>query len=279
MARPTSEPTRALPRLLLVAALLVFLAGLQLFVFPARTADWFAWTIEPGMTAVFLGAAYWSAAVLEVAGARAGTWRHARLAVGAVWLFTALTLVVTLVHLDRFHLGQDAPTSARLVAWGWLAIYTVVPVALGAVGLVELRHERRRPPVRRDPLPRPLRWLLLALGVVLVATGAVLLLDPGAAAATLWSWPLTPLTARAVGAWLVGLGWAAGHAGLIDDRAAVRMVGATGAAFVLLQLVALAREGEALTGGVPAAAYAAALVAVAVASVWILLLRPRRSQV
>jgi hypothetical protein len=56
--------TPAMRRLLLVAALLVFLAGLQLFVFPLRTADWFAWTVDSHMTAVFLGAAYWSSAVL-----------------------------------------------------------------------------------------------------------------------------------------------------------------------------------------------------------------------
>ena len=59
--------------LLVVAAVLVFLAGLQLTVFPTRTAEWFAWTIDVPMTAVFLGAAYWSSAVLEVAGARSRT--------------------------------------------------------------------------------------------------------------------------------------------------------------------------------------------------------------
>ncbi len=101
----------ALRRLLLVAAVLVFLAGLQLFVFPLRTEDWFAWTIAPPMTAVFLGAAYWSSAVLEIAGARAAGWAEARLAVGSVLVFTTLTLVVTLVHLDRFHLGAEHPAA------------------------------------------------------------------------------------------------------------------------------------------------------------------------
>ena len=43
---------------LLVAAALVFLAGVQLFVFPLRTDEYFAWTIASPMTAVFLGAAY-----------------------------------------------------------------------------------------------------------------------------------------------------------------------------------------------------------------------------
>lgn len=260
----------ALRLLLLVAAALVFLAGLQLFVFPRRTADWFAWTIEPPMTAVFLGAAYWSAAVLEIAGARSADWRRARLAVGSVLVFTTLTLVVTLIHLDRFHLGEEHPASARAVTVGWLTIYTVVPVALTWIGWRELRRARRvRRARERRPLPRGLRALLLALALVLVGAGVVLLADPGAAP-TLWPWPLTPLTGRAVGAWLVGLGWAAGHAGLVDDGPASGPVGATGVAFVLLELVALARHGDDLTWGPQATAYGVVLLALAVAATWLL---------
>ena len=107
--------TRGMRVLLVVAAVLVFLAGFQLTVFPTRTADWFSWTIDVPMTAVFLGAAYWSSAVLEVAGARSRTWGRARLTVWTVLVFTVLTLVVTLVHLDKFHLGAENPASARAI--------------------------------------------------------------------------------------------------------------------------------------------------------------------
>ena len=58
-------------RLLYVAAALVFLAGIPLFVFPERTDRYFAWTVDSRMTSVFLGAAYWSAIGLELAAARA----------------------------------------------------------------------------------------------------------------------------------------------------------------------------------------------------------------
>ena len=55
------------------AALLVFLAGVQAST-PSRsgTATHFAWTIASPMTAVFLGASYWSAVGLEF---QAGRWR------------------------------------------------------------------------------------------------------------------------------------------------------------------------------------------------------------
>jgi hypothetical protein len=264
--------------LLVLAAVLVFLAGLQLTVFATRTAEWFSWTIDVPMTAVFLGAAYWSSAVLEVAGARSRTWRSARVTVWTVLVFTVLTLVVTLVHLDKFHLGAEHPASARAVAWGWLAIYAGVPLAMVAGLVLQARAGGPAAGPATDavgvrPLPGGLRWLLVGLAVLLLAPGAALLVAPTWAADG-WPWPLTPLTARAVGAWLVGLGWAAAHARLVDDPGSVRPVGLTGVAFVALEAVALLRHGDALDwSGWQAAAYVAGLAWIAVVSAWILALR------
>lgn len=261
---------RGMRVLLVVAAGLVFLAGLQLFGFPDRTADWFSWTMQAPMTAVFLGASYWSSAVLEVAGARAGSWREARLSVWTVLVFTVLTLVVTLVHLDLFHLGAHHPASARAVTVGWLAIYVLVPVAMvlliwrqaGAPGAV-VPAERERP-------PRGLRVLLAVIAAALLGLGVALLLAP-LDAAQLWAWPLTELTGRAIGAWLVGLGWAAAHAVVADDLPSMRPLGLTGVTFVVLQGVALLRYGDALAWSTaPAVGYVAGLAVICGASGWIL---------
>ncbi|MDI3329775.1 MAG: hypothetical protein QJR09_03425 [Micrococcus sp.] len=265
--------------LLFLAAFLVFLAGVELFVFPLRTAEWFAWTVDPPMTAVFLGAAYWSAAVLEVAGARAASWSAARVAVWPVFVFTTLTLVVTLIHLDRFHLSSDHPPLARFATWMWLAIYVLVPVAMLVIGWVQLRA--RSPAATRGTaspatgtrvtLPLGVRVLLTAVTAVLLVVGVALLVAPVQAAA-LWPWPLTALTGRAVGAWLVGLGWAAGQAQWSGDARAVRTVGLTAVVFVLLQVIALLRYGQVLAWpGPPAIGYVAVLVAIGVASGWALL--------
>ncbi len=276
---PTAPLTQGMRRLLLVAAVLVFLAGLQLFGFPLRTADWFAWTIDAPMTAVFLGAAYWSSAVLEVAGAGSQTWDRARLAVWTVLVFTTLTLVVTLVHLDKFHLSAENPGSARGVTFGWLAVYAVVPVAMVALiwwqsrlpASAAGRGERQRPPT-------PLRVLLGVLAVVLLGLGVALLLVP-VDAAQLWPWTLTELTGRAVGAWLVGLGWAAAHALVIDHMPSIRPLAHTGAAFVILQTVALIRHGDALTWSSPTAVgYVVMLAVIGVVSGWILASRPSSQQ-
>jgi hypothetical protein len=271
--------TPGMRRLLLVAAFLVFLAGLQLFVFPQRTADWFSWTVDVPMTAVFLGASYWSSAVLEVAGARSRGWDRARLAVWTVMVFTALTFVVTLVHLDKFHLGAEHPTSARVVTVGWLAVYGVVPVLMVALAWQQTRQPRAGGAAgsARERPPAPLRGLLALLAVVLLGLGVALLVAP-LDAARLWPWTLTELTGRAVGAWLVGLGWAAAHSLLIDHLPAIRPLGLTGATFVVLQVLALARYGDALTWSSPTAiGYVAALAVVGVVAAWILAATQRRT--
>ncbi len=272
--RRDTAVTGTMRAILVLAGALVFLAGLQLTVFPRRTQDWFSWTIDAPMTAVFLGAAYWSSAVLEIAGARSPGWGRARLTVWAVLVFTTLTLVVTLLHLDKFHLGSAQPTSARVVAWAWMAIYAGVPVAMAAALVLQGRSvvaAGTGDAGRR--LPRGLRWLLVGLAGTLLASGVALLVAPDFAAGA-WSWPLTPLTGRAVGAWLVGLGWAAVHARLVDDTQWVRPLGLTGAVFVVLQCIALVRYGDAVEwSGWPATAYVVGLLWIAVVSGWILGLR------
>ena len=258
-------------RLLVVAAVLVFLAGVQLFCFPLRTDEYFAWTIDVPMTAVFLGASYWSAVGLELTAALSPRWAGARIAVPAVLVFTTITLVVTIVHIDRFHLDGDLSSSTRAVTWAWIAVYAIVPVLMVLAALGQRRHSTAVGPP--SGLPAAVRVTLVALAVVLGVVGVALLLAPGWASGG-WPWPLTDLTARAVGAWLVGLGIAAGHARLLDDVASIQPLAITGVAFGGFQLLALLRHGDVLDwGGAAAYAYVLALAVIAGVSTWALVQR------
>ncbi|MFJ5696645.1 hypothetical protein [Arthrobacter sp. NPDC093139] len=261
--------------LLYIAAFLVFLAGLVLFVFPLRTEEWFAWTVNPPMTAVFLGAAYWSSAGLEVTGARSANWDSARLAVWPVFVFTTLTLGVTLLHLDRFHLSPDTAPTAQVATWAWLAIYAIVPVAMLVISWMQIRSWRpatKSITAGRPVLPPALRLLLMGIAAVLLLYGVALLAVP-IPAATWWPWPLSELTARAIGAWLVGLGWAAAQGQLSGDLRTVRPVALTSVAFVILQVLALLRYGDALTWpSAPAIGFVTVLLAIGVAGGWALAL-------
>lgn len=261
--------------LLYIAAFLVFLAGLVLFVFPLRTAEWFAWTVNPPMTAVFLGAAYWASAGLEVTGARSMSWGSARLAVIPVFIFTTLTLAVTLIHLDRFHLSPANGLLAQVATWAWLAIYAAVPIAMLLISWMQIRSARpasKSVPHERPVLPPALRLLLVGIAGILLLYGAALLTIP-LAAATWWPWPLTELTARAVGAWLVGLGWSAAQGQSSRDLRTVRPVALTSVAFFVLQVLALLRYGDALRWATaPAIGFVAVLLAIGVAGGWALAL-------
>jgi hypothetical protein len=259
--------TRSVRALLLVAAGLVLLAGIPLFVFPLRTQEWFAWTVASPMTAVFLGASYWASAVLEVGGATAPTWSRARIAVPAVAVFTVLTLVASLLHLPLFHLGAEHAVASRAVAWGWLAVYVVVPVLMIGLLVRQRRRARGTAQVRSAPLPGWVRLLLVVLAVLLGAGGAALWLAP--AAAGWWGWELTPLTARAVGAWLLGLSVAAVHALVEDDVVRVRPLGWTSVAFVVLHAVAIARYGDQIRWASPGAVgYVLLLACLLLLGVW-----------
>src|SRR5438876_1989264 len=255
------RPLTTLMRYLLYAAsVLVFLAGFQLTVFTEQTATYFAWTVLPPITAAFLGAAYWAAVPVEVLAAREATWAKARIAVPAIWLFTTLTLVVTLVHFDSFHFSSPIP-SAKAAAWFWLAIYAGVPVAMLVIGLLQLRAPGGDPP-RGPPAPMWMRIAVLAQGVGMLAVGVGLLLAPDVVK-QVWPWLRTPLTARAIGAWLIGIGFAAFHASRENDFLRIRPLGGGYIAFAILQFIAIARySGDVNWSSVAAWVYAAFLASV-----------------
>jgi uncharacterized membrane protein len=205
---------------------------------PSATDRLFAWTIEPPITAAFLGGGYLAGFVLSAATLRAGRWEVARVPVLTVLVFVLLTLAATLLHLDRFHLGAERVT-AHLAAWIWLGVYLVVP----GIALAVVRAEWRRPPGPTErPLPMPawLAALLAAEGAVLFVVGVTLFVAPDVAS-PMWPWPLTPLTARVVAAWLVALGAAALLVHRERDLIRLRASSMTYAVFGLAQLGAVAR--------------------------------------
>ena len=175
---------------------------------------------------------------------------------------------MTLVHLDLFHLDADLPLRTRAVTWAWIAVYAARPAADGAsrIAISGASASRCRRP---SGLPALVRVTLVGLAALLLGLGVALLLAPGWADGA-WPWALTPLTGRAVGAWLVGLGVAAAHARLLDDRPSLRPLAITGVLFGLLQAVAVLRYGDELDGGLRSLAFGAVILVLASVSAWAL---------
>ncbi|MGE0281214.1 MAG: hypothetical protein AB7P20_11475 [Rhizobiaceae bacterium] len=233
-----ADTTAAMRRLLLVAALLVLIMGIPLFIASTATETYFAWTIATPLTAAFLGASYWAAGILEFLASREHKWSNARIAVPAVFLFTVLTFVITLIHIDRFHFSAKLAITLA-VTWAWLIVYAVVPVVMVIIMIFQ-RRDRGGDLPRTAPLTDVMRFMLAVQGAVLGIAGLILLLAP-AAAIPLWPWSLTPLTAHAIGAWLLSVGFAVIHAVWENDYRRIRSFSVAYLVLAVLQLFALAR--------------------------------------
>ncbi len=199
----TARPLTAELRVVLGAfAVLALVAGFLLFPLAAETDRFFSWTIKPPLTAAFLGAAYWAAFVLIAWSARQATWEQAAPAMVPVCVIAVLLLAATLIHLDKFDLDS-------LFGWFWLVVYASLPLLLAVV----LWRQATVAPVSIPdevvtPIPRILRGTLLWQAVVMAAIGVALWVAPSTED-SLWPWPLTPLTGRAVGSFLIGFAAAA----------------------------------------------------------------------
>ena len=262
--------------LLYVASAFVLIAGLPLYVLSADTATWFAWTIDPPLTAATLGACYWAAGLLEFLGARARNWADARVAVPGVLAFTALTNLPTLQNMDSYHLD-------RVQAWVWIGTYLIVPPLM----LILLRLQYKLPggdPPRSAPLQPFLRLGLGLLALGFLVYGLALMLVPSDAGA-LWPWALNPANATYkrftepyLGAWLLGLGLVAAQGAWEADHMRLRPVFPAMALLGLLQAGALLRYGSVLDTSRPSAwIYLGTLLFLMVLGTVGIALRPRQS--
>lgn len=257
---PSIRPlTNGMRGLLLVFGLLTLLAVGVLYILAESTNRYFAWTVLPPVTAAFLGGGFGAGFVLVLLTRRERAWANARVGVLTILLFVVLTLLATLLHLDRFHFSAPGAI-ARFAAWFWLIVYVIVPLAMIAVLARQVRVPGSDPP-RQRALPRWITWLIGLQAMVMVVLGTGLFLVPQAVR-TVWPWALTPLTGRAIGAWLIALGVGAALAIREQDLLRLRAAVAAYAVFGALQLGALARFADQVRWGVAGWAYT--LVAISV---------------
>jgi hypothetical protein len=228
-----------------VSAVLALIAGVELFVGAESTDRFFSWTIDPPLTAAFLGAAYWAACVLLGWGARQREWRRARAALPAVFTIAVLLLVATLIHADRFH--HD------LFGRFWVAVYIVVVPLLTYLIWAQPKDPRASPGAR--PLPGWLRGALVLQGAVLATFGVLLFVAP-VGLQSIWLWPLSPLTGRAIGAFLCGFAVAAAFAVRENDLQRLYGSALAWATLGALELLALAlHSGDLTSSGLATALY------------------------
>jgi len=245
------------------------LAGLVLFLFPDKSEELFAWTIARGDTAAFIGACFLAIALVSLLCYSVPTWGGVRYCFAGTLAFVTAMSLATLLHLDQFHFGSDEPV-ALAAAWGWTLVYLAAPVASGVLLSRQLQSSGPRgsdpdgsdeggfvsagPPA--TPIVPGLRKLYLAQGALLVIVAVVLFLAPGSAD-TLWPWPLTPLTARAIASLLLGIGVMLLGAGWDDTAERLEPTCAASWWLAVLAGMAVARyDGSVDVGTVPGLVFA-----------------------
>jgi hypothetical protein len=145
-----------------------------------------------------------------------------------VGVFAALRGVATVLHWGKLN-------HSHVAYWLWALLYFTTPFL---IFWVWLRNRRYDAPVAADDvlLPRLTAYAIAAVGVVSFAMGLFLFLLPGTAM-TFWPWPVTPLTARVLGAiFCLGL---AGIGAVVDRRwSSARLPFQVAAVMLTLMLVA-----------------------------------------
>jgi hypothetical protein len=217
---------------------LTLLSTVSLYILAAETDRHFAWTIKPPLSAAFLGGGYAAGFVLVVLTTRERMWARARIAYATVCVFVWVTLLVTLLHLDRFHFDVD-DAWPRFLAWLWVVVYVVVPPWMTTLLTAQRRAPGRDPDVT-EPMPDGLAAVMIGQAVVLTVVGAGLVTAP-TRLSDVWPWTLTPLAGRAIGAWCVALGFAAALSVHERDLLRLRIAAVTYVVFGLLQAGSMVR--------------------------------------
>jgi hypothetical protein len=203
--RPVGFGIRAF---LLVATPLAFLGGTQVTLLSEHTETYWAWTIALPISAIFIGASFLATAVLFAWGLQQREWIRVRAVVSGGPFVTVGLLVATLRHVGEFH---------GAVGVIWIEAYVFAVRAFLAAAVQQLMVPGRDRPVE-ERLPPWLRGTLGLQAIVMLAWGILLFSRPHHAGAV-WPWPLAPLAAEAIAAWLLGIGGSAAYITLRGDRA------------------------------------------------------------
>ena len=197
----TMKDDRIFPFTRIVAAIVVpflVLAFLILYFFPQLSGERFAWSIQPNMTAMFMGAGYIGGAWLFTNAIFGRRWHRVAPGFPAVTTFAATMLLATILHWDRFDL-RHFPFLL------WLGLYVVTPFLVLFVWLRNKVTNSGAPEADDVIVPRIARWSLLLLGILLLVFAVVGFISPSWLIGV-WQWTLTPLTAHVMSGWFALLG-------------------------------------------------------------------------
>lgn len=163
---------------------------------PVNSAQNFAWSIQPPVTAAMIGGFYLAIAPILILGMFAKSWESLRVIVIPALVFTAMLLIATWLHWANFRHGTPA-------FWLWYVSYVTPPIAFGILYMLQWRRQHAVTDVQ--PMSMVFRGLLIPLGLLITAEGVYTFLNP-AHFVEGQAFVATPLTARTLAGWMTALG-------------------------------------------------------------------------
>jgi hypothetical protein len=192
-----TRANRLLPEVRWVGAVIVVvlvLAVSVLYVMPDETERFWAWTIQPRMTPLLMGAGYAAGAYFFTRVAAGTPWHRVARGFLPITVFTWLMGLATILHWDRFNHGH-------LAFWLWAGIYFVTPFLVPALWLRNRHQDLGTPEPVDVRVPSMARAAMSVVGLAIVVLGVGMFLRPGDVI-PFWPWQVTPLTARVIAGFL-----------------------------------------------------------------------------
>ena len=165
-----------------------------LFLFPGRTSQLWAWTIQSEMTVMLMGGGYLAGAYYFTRVATGRQWHRIGVGIPAITLFATLLGLTTFLHWDRFNHGHVS-------FWSWTALYVTTPVLLPWLWVRNRRYDPGTPERGERLVPPSIRSIVVTVGALQLLLALGLFLRPSLFVDD-WLWPLTPLTARTLSAFV-----------------------------------------------------------------------------
>jgi hypothetical protein len=171
---------------------------------PGRTEDAWAWTIQPELTPIFMGAGYGAGAYFFLRTFLSDRFVPSSAGIFGAAFFATLMLIATLIHWDRLNHG-DAPLIGAIVFYGWVGVYILSPVVVFGLWWFNHKTDSGEPAPGEAIVPEWVRRIaqLVAAGALVAAAFLFLLPDE---AIDVWPWQLTPLTSRVIGSFTAQVG-------------------------------------------------------------------------
>ena len=144
---------RVFPLTRLVGAIIapiLFVAFVILYGFPDRTEQLFAWTIQPEMTPLVMGAGYGTGVYFFVRVATVREWHRVAPVFLGIGVFTWFMAAATFLHWENFNHSHST-------FFAWTLLYVISPVLVPGIWVINRRTDPREQIGDSLEMPQALR--------------------------------------------------------------------------------------------------------------------------